>query len=92
MAISSPASPTTSELLFQETLPLQQLSMAKSKKDWRVDSGATCHMCNDQSMFTKMTQLGSGKKVTLGNGSSLNVAGERMVDMDMILTHGTRRT
>ena len=65
--------------------------VGKSKKDWTVDSGATSHMCNDQSMFTELTQLGSGEKVTLGDGSSLDVAGEGTVDMDMILTDGTRR-
>ena len=35
--------------------------------------------------------MGSGEKVTLGEGSSLNIAGEGTVYRDMILTDGTRR-
>ena len=38
-----------------------------------------------------MTQLGSGEKVTLGDGSSLNIAGEGIIDIDRILTDETRR-
>ena len=47
-------------------------------------------MCNIQSMFTVMTQLGCGENMTLGDRSPLNVAGEGMVDMDTILTDGTK--
>ena len=65
--------------------------MAKSKDDWIVDSGATCHMCNDQSMFMDLKQVGPNEKVTLGDGNSLGVAGEGTVDMDMLLNDGVRR-
>ena len=60
--------------------------VAKSKKDWIEASVATCHMCNDQSLFTKLTEQGSVEKVTLGDESSPNVAGEGTINMDMILT------
>ena len=33
------------------------LVAAKSRHDWIVDSGATSHMCNDQSVFTELKQL-----------------------------------
>ena len=65
--------------------------MTKSKKNWLVDLRATCHICNDQSMFAEMTQLDSGEKVTLGDRSSFNVAGERTINIYTILTNGTRR-
>ena len=48
--------------------------VAKSRNGWIVDSGATSHMCNDRNMFTELDQLGPSEKVTLGDGSSLDVA------------------
>ena len=48
--------------------------VAKSKDDWIVDLGATCHMCNDRSMFMSLKQVGPNEKVTLGDGNSLCVA------------------
>ncbi len=66
--------------------------VAKSRNDWIVDSGATCHMCNDKGMFTEMKELGSSEKVTLGDGSSLEVVDEEgTVDMEMLLTDGRSR-
>ena len=63
-----------------------------------MDSGATCHMCNDESIFTEMKKLGSSEKklgssekVTLGDGRPLEVAGEGTVDMEMLLTDGNSR-
>jgi len=40
--------------------------VAKSKDNWIVDLGATCHMCNDRSMFIDLKQVGPNEKVTLG--------------------------
>lgn len=65
--------------------------IAKSWSDWIVDSGATSHMCNDHNMFKELNQLGSSEKVSLGDGSSLDVAGNRTVYIDMILSDGGRR-
>ena len=53
--------------------------------------GRTCHMCNDESMFTEMKKLGSSEKVTLGDGRPLEVAGEGTIDMEMLLTDGNSR-
>ena len=60
--------------------------VAKSRSDWIVDSGATSHMCNDRTMFTELRQLGSDDKVMLGDGRTLQA-----VDVDMVLSDGTRR-
>ncbi len=65
--------------------------VVKSKSDWIVDSGTTCHMCNDRAMFTEFKQLSSSGQVALGDGSSFDVAGEGTVDMDMLLTDGIGR-
>lgn len=64
--------------------------VVKSRSDWIVDSGATCHMCNDSGVFSELKQS-SGDKVALGNGSSLDVTGEGKVELDMLLDDGTRR-
>ena len=43
---------------------------------WIVDSGATCHMCNERSMFGEYQSFRSGaEKVTLGDGHWLNAIG-----------------
>ena len=65
--------------------------MARSRDDWIVDSGVTSHMCNNPDMFTELDQLGLGEKVTLGDGSPLDVIGQGTVSMDMVLGNGGRR-
>ena len=76
----------------QDAMVISDALMARSKKDWVIDSGATSHMCNDRSNFTEYEQLRSDDKVTLGDGSTLKVAGEGTVDLDMLLDDGTRRS
>ncbi|MCG8622199.1 MAG: hypothetical protein MJE68_09430 [Proteobacteria bacterium] len=41
--------------------------------------------------YSKLKELGSGDKVTLGDGSTLDITGEETVDMDMFLNDGIRR-
>ena len=76
----------------QDAMMISNALVARSKNDWIVDSGATSHMCNDRSMFMEYEQLRSSDKVTLGDGSTLEVAGEGTVDMDMLLDDGSRRS
>ena len=76
----------------QDAMVISNALVARSRNDWIVDSGATSHMCNDRSMFTEYEQLRSDDKVTLGDGSTLEVAGEGTVDMDMLLDDETRRS
>lgn len=75
----------------QDAMLITHALVAKSKNDWIIDSGATCHMCNDQNMFTEMKELGSQEKVTLGDGSLLQVVGEGTIDMEMLLSNGSNR-
>ena len=51
---------------FQDAMLISHALMAKSRNDWIVDSGATCHMCNDRTAFTEMKELGPSEKMTLG--------------------------
>ena len=59
---------------------------------WIVDSGATCHMCNERSMFGEYQSFRSGaEKVTLGDGHWLNATGRGTVELMMNLPKGKRR-
>ena len=40
--------------------------------DWIVDSGATCHVCHDRSLFTDLENLKQPLDIVLGDGRSLN--------------------
>ena len=75
----------------QDAMLIGNALVASSRNDWIVDSGATSHMCNNRSMFVQLNELGPSEKVTLGDGSSLDVAGKGTVDMDMLLRDGSRR-
>ena len=55
------------------------------KGAWIVDSGATCHMCNDQTLFKNLTSLKQPQEVTLGNGYVLEAIGQGTVSLQMIL-------
>ena len=56
-----------------------------------MDSGATSHMCYDCDMFTELNQSGPCEKLTLGDGSSLEVTGEGTVCIDMVLSDESER-
>ena len=62
---------------------------ATSSGTWIVDSGATCHMCNDKNLFTDMKDLDTPQQVTLGDGSPLEGPAEGTVKLDMILPDGS---
>ena len=71
----------------QDDMLITHALVAKSTNDWIVDSGATCHMCNDRTAFSKMEELVSSNKVTFGDESSLKVI-EGTVNME---TDGSSR-
>ena len=52
---------------------------------WILDSGATCHMCNKESLFTCMKSLSSPVSVTLGDGHHLQATGRGNVRLKMNL-------
>ena len=56
---------------------------------WIVDSGATCHMCNNHSMFVEYENR--DERVTLGDGRWLNASGRGTVELMMKLPEGKRR-
>ena len=58
---------------------------ARSKGTWIVDSGATCHMCNDQKLFKNFEPLEKSQEVTLGDGHALEATGQGTVPLEMTL-------
>ena len=61
-------------------LVVQHAMSSHSKKTaWIVDSGATCHMCNDQSVFVTYESLKTPLKVTLGDGYEVDALGRGVV-------------
>ena len=83
--------PEREDRLHEDAMLISNALVARSRDDWIVDSGATSHMCNSRDMFTELDQLGPGEKVTLGDGSPLDVIGQGTVSMDMVLGNGGRR-
>ena len=63
----------------QDAMLISHAFLARSKREWIVDSGATCHMSNDCTMFTEMKELNPSEKVTLGDGHDLEAVGEGTV-------------
>ena len=61
-------------------------SVCKGK--WIVDSGATCHMCNDREQFADFRPLPETQEVTLGDGYTLNGSGIRTVKIETLLPDG----
>ncbi len=62
------------------------ISSEKGLNSWIVDSGATCHMCNDKEMFVEFNNLEPSQEVTLGDGYSVEATGCGTVRLKMQLT------
>ena len=60
-----------------------------SRAGWIVDSGATCHMCNDEAHFIELRQLKTPHEVTLGDGRSLEGTAEGTVRLETLLPDGS---
>ena len=59
---------------------------------WIVDSGATCHMCNDQEQFVEFRKLSNTQEVTLGDGHTLDGTGIGVVKIKTLLPDGNTQT
>ena len=53
---------------------------------WIVDSGATCHMCNDKGLFDDFSDLPQAQDVTLGDGHNLKAVGRGSVTLELELS------
>lgn len=50
---------------------------------WIIDSGATCHMCNDVSLFVKLHNFEKPVEVTLGDGHVVKATGRGVVKTEI---------
>ena len=61
------------------------------KTAWIIDSGATCHMCNDKSAFIKYEELQTPLEVVLGDGYKVDAIGNGTVILTNQLPSGKRK-
>ena len=77
---------------FEASLFAQHALSAVGKGGWIIDSGATAHMCNDESLFKKMDSTKTSS-VTVGDKRSLKCAGVGEVVLCLEVPGGkTQRT
>ena len=63
-------------------------SSSNQLNSWIVHSGATCHMCNNKMLFSKLDGLKQSLEVTLGDGYVLEATGRGIVILKMKLPQG----
>lgn len=56
---------------------------ASTLSDWIVDSGATCHMCNEEELFVEIMELDESQKITVGDGISVEAVRKGTVELFM---------
>ena len=59
---------------------------------WIVDSGATCHICNDDKMFASQEILQNTQTVVLGDGHYLAATASGVVELQLVLPDGVTKT
>ena len=48
---------------------------ANRRRNWVVDSDATCHMCNNKELFDQIIGLETPQEITVGDGYSVQGTG-----------------
>ena len=56
--------------------------------DWIVDSGASCHMSHDKSLFGQIRKFKEPKMITVGDGFKIKAIGEGVIYLDVKLPGG----
>ena len=65
------------------------LSASTGRHDsWIVDSGATCHICNDRKLFVELRNLDKPLEVILGDSYDLHAIGREVVVLETKLPSG----
>lgn len=64
---------------------------SKSLSNWIVDSGATCHICNDISQFVSLSTLDKPMDITVGDGISLKAIKQGVVEVKVKLQGKERK-
>ena len=61
---------------------------ANRRSNWVVDSGATCHMCNNEELFDQIIGLEMPQEITVGGGHSVQATGRGDVILRMNVLNG----
>ena len=77
----------------KESLGLVVQNLAASaceinRKTWIVDSGATCHMCNNKALLEDFVEFDETVDVMLGDGKVLHATGSGTVSVHTVLANG----
>ena len=64
-------------------LVAEEVLVADKKSNWIVDSGATCHMCNEENLFSEMVPLEKQQDITVGDGYSVQATAKGTVMLKM---------
>lgn len=76
----------------QRTFALMAATFSQSYDTaWYGDSGASCHMSNDRSIFSEYTPSTTPTQISVGNAGRLNIQGSGKIEFHSILADGTRR-
>lgn len=74
-----------------EALVVGHALSVTSQDIWIIDSGATCHMCNNKSFFSEVSVLEKPQEVSLGDGHVLEATAEGTVPLQMLLPDGSTK-
>lgn len=62
-----------------------------SRGDWIVDSGATCHICNDLRQFASVNNLSKPMEVIVGDGRALKASKSGVVELKLLKPNGQKK-
>ena len=68
-----------------------QALSASATNNWIVDSGATCHMCNNDKLFVNIRSMQQPLEIMLADGHALEATGQGVVALEMKLPDGKTR-
>ena len=76
--------------MYLAGLPLAMTTSAGTES-WIIDSGATSHMCNDKSQFTKLKPISKSLQVTLADGHKVEATAIGTVSLELLLPNATTK-
>lgn len=72
----------------EDALVVSHALAANATNHWIVDSGATCHMCNNERQFSDFRKFDMPQQVALGDGHELEAVGRGTVYLTLNLPEG----
>ena len=60
-------------------------------RKWIIDSGATCHMCNDESMFEDLKCAEDAQEIQVGDGYKVKACGKGNIRLKVEVSEGMNK-